>query len=83
MVQFRSIFSQVLKISSRSDFERAVKTHKSDRAVKGFDCWRQSTNQGYIPLPGKMCARPCMKREKGLVGCCSPRKLWLQMPDWT
>ena len=27
MVQFSSIFSQLLKIFSRSDFERAVKKH--------------------------------------------------------
>ncbi|MGA9577680.1 MAG: IS4 family transposase [Terrimicrobiaceae bacterium] len=41
MVQFNSIFSQLLKIFSRSDFERAVKKHKADRAAKGFDCWTQ------------------------------------------
>ena len=39
--QFSSIFSQLLKIFSRSDFERAVKKHKADRAAKGFDCWTQ------------------------------------------
>jgi hypothetical protein len=31
----------LLKIFSRSDFERAVKKHKADRAAKGFDCWTQ------------------------------------------
>ena len=41
MVQFNSIFSQLLKIFSRSDFERAVKKHRADRAAKGFDCWTQ------------------------------------------
>ena len=29
MVQFSSIFSQLLKIFSRSDFERAVKEYKA------------------------------------------------------
>ena len=29
------------QIFSRSDFERAVKQHKADRAAKGFDCWTQ------------------------------------------
>jgi DDE family transposase/uncharacterized protein DUF4372 len=41
MVQFSSIFSQLLKVFSRSDFERAVKKQKADRAAKGFDCWTQ------------------------------------------
>lgn len=41
MVQFSSIFSQLLKIFSRSDFERAVKKQKAERAAKGFDCWTQ------------------------------------------
>ncbi|MGB7839283.1 MAG: IS4 family transposase [Terrimicrobiaceae bacterium] len=39
--QFSSIFSQLLTIFSRADFERAVKKHKADRAAKGFDCWTQ------------------------------------------
>lgn len=41
MVQFSSIFSQLLTIFSRSDFERAVKKHNAQRAAKGFDCWTQ------------------------------------------
>ena len=39
--QFISIFSQLLKIFSRSDFERAVNKHNAQRAAKGFDCWTQ------------------------------------------
>ena len=39
--QFSSIFSQLLKIFSRSDFEAAVNKHKADRAAKGFACWTQ------------------------------------------
>ena len=39
--QFTSIFSQLLKIFSRSDFERAVSKHNAQKAAKGFDCWTQ------------------------------------------
>jgi Domain of unknown function (DUF4372) len=39
--QFSSIFSQLLKIFSRSDFERAVNKHNAQRAAKGFNCWTQ------------------------------------------
>jgi hypothetical protein len=31
----------VLKVFSRSDFERAVNKHNGQKAAKGFDCWTQ------------------------------------------
>jgi hypothetical protein len=39
--QFSSIFSQLLKLFSRADFEQAASRHKADRAAKGFECWTQ------------------------------------------
>ena len=33
-----SIFSQVLKLFSRGDFEKAVKEHKAERHARGFSC---------------------------------------------
>jgi len=36
-----SIFSQVLKLFSRGDFEKAVKEHKAERHARGFTCWGQ------------------------------------------
>jgi len=41
MRQFNSMFSQLLSLFPRSDFEKAVRAHRADRAAKGFDCWTQ------------------------------------------
>lgn len=41
MRQFTSIFSQLLTIFSRADFQRLVERHGAERAAKGFDCWTQ------------------------------------------
>jgi Domain of unknown function (DUF4372)/Transposase DDE domain len=41
MNQVCSIFSQVLKLFSRGDFERAVKEHKAERHARGFTSWGQ------------------------------------------
>jgi len=41
MKQVCSIFSQVLKLFSRGDFERAVKEHKAERHARGFSSWGQ------------------------------------------
>jgi hypothetical protein len=35
------IFSQVLKLSSRGAFEKAVKQHKAERHARGFTSWGQ------------------------------------------
>jgi Domain of unknown function (DUF4372)/Transposase DDE domain len=36
-----SIFSQVVKLFSRGDFEKAVKDHKAERHARGFTSWGQ------------------------------------------
>ena len=36
-----SIFSQVLKLFSRGDFEKAVRQHKAERHARGFTSWGQ------------------------------------------
>jgi Transposase DDE domain/Domain of unknown function (DUF4372) len=41
MRQFSSVFSQLLGIFSRADFQRLVARHDAERAAKGFDCWTQ------------------------------------------
>jgi len=41
MNQVCSIFSQVLKLFSRGDFERAVKEHQTERHARGFSSWGQ------------------------------------------
>ena len=41
MRKFNSMFSQLLSFFPRSEFEKAVRAHRADRAAKGFDCWTQ------------------------------------------
>jgi hypothetical protein len=41
MYKVCSIFSQVLKLFSRGDFEKAVKEHKAERHARGFTRWGQ------------------------------------------
>jgi hypothetical protein len=39
--RFCSIFSQVLQLFSRLEFESAVRQHKAERHARGFTCWGQ------------------------------------------
>ena len=41
MQRFSSIFSQLLQLFPRLEFEQAVKKHRSDYATKGFSSWGQ------------------------------------------
>ena len=41
MVRTASIFSQLLDVFPRIEFQRAVKKHKAERYTKGFRCWEQ------------------------------------------
>ena len=41
MNRFCSIFSQILQLFSRFDFESAVRKHKAERHARGFTCWGQ------------------------------------------
>jgi hypothetical protein len=41
MTPVSSIFSQLLQLIPRGQFNQAVKQHKAERAAKGFTCWGQ------------------------------------------
>ena len=41
MVRVASLFSQVLGLFSRIEFQQAVKQHNAERHAKGFSCWEQ------------------------------------------
>jgi hypothetical protein len=41
MQRFSGIFSQLLQLFFRIEFENAVKKHKSDYSAKGFSSWAQ------------------------------------------
>src|SRR2546422_4561031 len=41
MTRFSSIFSQLLQLFPRMEFEQAVKEHQAERSAKGFSSWGQ------------------------------------------
>src|SRR6266571_7623057 len=41
MKRFSSIFSQLLQLFPRLEFEQAVKKHQAERGAKGFTSWGQ------------------------------------------
>ena len=41
MTRVCSLFSQILQLFSRLEFESAVRQHKAERHARGFTCWGQ------------------------------------------
>ncbi len=41
MIRVSSIFSQMLQLFSRAEFERAVIEQRGERHARGFSCWGQ------------------------------------------
>jgi hypothetical protein len=41
VMRVSSIFSQMLQLFSRTEFERAVVEHRAERHARGFSCWGQ------------------------------------------
>jgi hypothetical protein len=41
MQRFCSIFSQLLQLFPRMEFEQAVRDHKAEYHARGFTCWGQ------------------------------------------
>ena len=41
MTRVSSIFSQMLQLFSRQEFEQAVAEHRAERHARGFSCWGQ------------------------------------------
>jgi len=50
MNNFTSIFSQILSLFTRIDFEKAVKETKAERRAKGFTCWGQFVSMLFCQL---------------------------------
>ena len=40
-IRTTSLFSQLLDLSSRNQFQNVVKAHQAERLMKGFTCWEQ------------------------------------------
>ncbi len=49
MSQVCSIFSQLLKLFPRSEFEQAVRQHRGERHARGFTCWGQFRRHAVLP----------------------------------
>ena len=41
MTRVSSIFSQMLQLFSRTEFEQAVREHRAEWHARGFSCWGQ------------------------------------------
>ena len=66
-----SVFSQLLQLFSRREFERAVKDHKAERNAKGFTSWGQFVAMFFCQTAQlKSLREVCM----GLAACESPLK---------
>ena len=71
-----SIFSQVLKLFSRGEFEKAVKEHKAERHARGFTSWGQFMAMMFCQL-----ARADSLREIcGGLACCEGQLKHLGVP---
>lgn len=66
MIRFSSIFSQLLKLFPRAEFEHFVADHKAERHARGFSCWAQFVAMMFCQL-----ARAHSLREicQGLAAC--------------
>lgn len=50
MRAFSSVFSQILKLFPRSEFEGLVRKHRADRHSRGFKCWTQFVSMLFCQL---------------------------------
>ena len=66
MQKFSSIFSQLLQVFSRIEFQSAVKKHNSDYASKGFSSWGQFISLLFCQLGHAHSLREICD---GLAGC--------------
>jgi hypothetical protein len=66
LIRFSSIFSQLLKLFPRAEFEHFVADHKAERHARGFSCWAQFVAMMFCQL-----ARAHSLREicQGLAAC--------------
>ncbi|MGV8057561.1 MAG: DUF4372 domain-containing protein [Smithellaceae bacterium] len=49
-MKFSSIFSQVLQLFTRMEFQRLVKETKAERHARGFTCWGQFVSMLFCQL---------------------------------
>jgi hypothetical protein len=66
MNRFCSMFSQLLKLFPRLEFERTVKESRAERNAKGFSCWEQFVSMLFCQL-GR--AQSLREISGGLASC--------------
>ena len=66
MERFSSIFSQLLKLFPRTEFQALVKEHRAERHARGFTCWGQFVAMLFCQL-GR--AHSLREIEGGLKSC--------------
>ena len=76
MYKVCSIFSQVLKLFSRGDFEKAVKEHKAERHARGFTSWGQFMAMLFCQLGRAHSLREIC----GSLACCEGQLKHLGVP---
>ncbi len=57
MIRVSSIFSQMLQLFSRTEFQAAVREHKAERHARGFTCWGQFVAMLFCQLAGAQSLR--------------------------
>jgi len=65
-VRWASLFSQLLNLVDRGQFEQAVRRHKADARTKGFSCWDQFVAMMFCQV-GQ--AKSLREIEEGLASC--------------
>jgi len=76
MYKLSSIFSQVLKLFSRGEFEKAVKEHQTERHARGFSSWGQFTAMLFCQLGRAHSLREIC----GGLACCEGQLKHLGVP---
>ena len=77
MVRTASMFSQLLNIFPRIEFEKAVRAHKAERYAKGFTCWEQFVAMLFCQLAQAYSLREIC----GGLSCCLGKLIHLGVRD--
>lgn len=77
MQRFSSIFSQLLQLFPRMEFEKAVREHKAEYQARGFSCWGQFVAMLFCQLGRAHTLREIC----GGLASCEGRLKHLGVPD--
>ena len=83
MSRFASVFSQLLQLFSRIEFQRAVRVHRAERHARGFTCWGQFVAMLFCQLGRAKSLREicgglaCCEGKLSHLGITAPRRATL------